>query len=117
MTEFTMTELEELESIYCELYKDVYGIKARWYRAESIEQARADLDRLQAEGERVWEAERQQEAANSVRFEQRIADTIKMGAGTRADALRWIHEAEGSDGDDEYLCHLVGLPYGYFRKV
>jgi hypothetical protein len=31
-------------------------------------------------------------------------------------ALRWIHEAEGSDGDEEYLCFLVGLPYGYFRQ-
>jgi hypothetical protein len=30
--------------------------------------------------------------------------------------MRWIHEAEGSNGDDEYLCYLVGLPYGYFRK-
>jgi len=32
-------------------------------------------------------------------------------------ALRWIHEAEGSNGDEEYLCHLIGLPYGYFRSV
>ena len=31
-------------------------------------------------------------------------------------ALRWIHEAEGSNGDDEYLCFLVGLPYRYFAK-
>jgi len=30
-------------------------------------------------------------------------------------ALRWIHEAEGSNGDDEFLCYLMGLPYRYFK--
>ncbi len=44
-----LTELEELESIYCDMHKDVYGVKARWYKAESVEQARADLDRLSKE--------------------------------------------------------------------
>ena len=39
------------------------------------------------------------------------------GARTREQALRWIHEAEGTQGDDEYLCFTVGLPYGYFRKA
>jgi hypothetical protein len=41
---------------------------------------------------------------------------IGCGAKDRAMALRWIHEAEGSNGDDEYLCYLVGLPYRYFVK-
>jgi hypothetical protein len=31
-------------------------------------------------------------------------------------ALRWIHEAEGSDGDDEYLCFRSGVPYGYIKS-
>jgi hypothetical protein len=41
---------------------------------------------------------------------------IDTSAWTREMALRWIHEAEGSNGDDEYLCYLIGLPYGYFRR-
>jgi hypothetical protein len=36
------------------------------------------------------------------------------GAKDREMAMRWIHEAEGSNGDDEYLCFLLGLPYRYF---
>jgi hypothetical protein len=50
-------------------------------------------------------------------FEARIETLIGAGAKDRATALRWIHEAEGSHGDDEYLCYLVGLPYQYFRKA
>jgi hypothetical protein len=42
---------------------------------------------------------------------------MMAGAKTREQALRWVHEAEGSNGDDEYLCYLLGLPYGYFRRA
>jgi hypothetical protein len=50
-------------------------------------------------------------------FEMRLQGLLMSGAKDRDMALRWIHEAEGSNGDDDYLCYLVGLPYGYFRKV
>jgi hypothetical protein len=45
----------------------------------------------------------------------RMQNLLMSGAKTREMALRWVHEAEGSNGDDEYLCFLVGLPYGYFK--
>lgn len=115
--EVQMTELEELESIYSDLHKDVYGVKARWYRAESVEQARKDLERLQAAGEEVWAQERACQDLASQRFEQRVLDTIQSGAKDRETALRWIHQAENTDGDEEYLCYQVGLPYGYFKKT
>jgi len=47
-------------------------------------------------------------------FEMRVQTVIACGARDRAMALRWIHEAEGSNGDSEFLCYLVGLPYRYF---
>lgn len=116
MEQHQMTELEELEQMYCELHKDVYGVKARWYKAESIEQARKDLDSLQAAGEVVWAEERKAQEAAVARFEQRVTATIQSGAKDRETALRWIHQAEDTQGDDEYLCYNLGLPYGYFRK-
>jgi len=111
-----LTELEELEQIYCEMHKDVYGVKARWYRAESVEQARADLARLEEAWEEVAKRERAEQEAAAVRFEKRVAETIALGAGDRATALRWIHDAEGTNGDPEYLCYVVGVPYGYFKN-
>jgi hypothetical protein len=39
------------------------------------------------------------------------------GAKDRATAMRWIHEAEDTQGDDDYLAYTLGLPYQYFRKV
>jgi len=112
-----MTRIEELESAYCDLHKDVHGIKARWIHFNSEEEGRAALDRLQAEGEIVWARERAQQERAAVAFEQRILDTIALGAWTRDNAIRWIHDAEGSDGDDDYLCYLLGLKYGYKLRI
>jgi hypothetical protein len=73
------------------------------------------MDHLQQVIERS-EAQRlvNEDAAIQV-FEARIGKIIALGARDRAMALRWIHEAEGSDGDDEYLCYRVGVPYGYIK--
>lgn len=111
-----MTELQELESIYCELHKDVYGVKARWYRATSVEAARRDLDILEAAGKIIWEREQQHRNEADAAFEARVATVIESGAGDRATALRWIHQAEDTNDDDEYLCFKLGMNYGYLKK-
>jgi hypothetical protein len=56
------------------------------------------------------------EAKAIVAFEDRVGILLGMGADDREQALLWIHQAEGSNGDDEYLCFLLGLPYRYFVK-
>ncbi len=110
------TELQELQGIYCELYKDVHGIKARWYRAESVEQARKDIAGLDRELLVVLSEEDAAHGHAATNFETRVKNTIDSGARDRETALRWIHEAEGTNGDDEFLCYQLGLKYGYFKK-
>ncbi len=106
------TELQELETIYCEMYKDVYGVKARWYKADSIEQARLDIDNLQATLVVVMEEEAAQK-------QEAIKAFVALAAtyGGIDNAKRYQHQAYGTDGDDEYLCYHLGLPYGYFNKT
>ena len=108
-----MTELEELENIFCEMHKDVYGMKARWYRADSVEKARADIARLQVELDAQIEADRRAQQAAIKAFEE-LAASLGHDIET---AKRWQHQAYGTEGDDEYLAYRLGLPYGYFRKV
>ena len=106
-----MTELEELENIYCEMHKDVYGVKARWYRAESVEQARKDLARL----EESLKAEMERQAAAE---QEAIAAFMKLAAAYGFDnAKRYQHDAYDTQGDDEYLCYHLGLPYGFFKEA
>lgn len=107
-----MSEKEQLECTYCEMHKDVYGVKARWYHAETVEQARADVAALSLalEAEMASQAKAQQAAIAA--FEE-----LAKSYGGIETAKRWQHQAYNTDGDDEYLCYHLGLPYGYFRKT
>lgn len=107
-----LSELEQLESTYCDMHKDVFGVKARWYKAESVEKARADLDWLSAQLDIQMEQDRQAQAEAIKAFEELAASY----GGDIATAKRWQHDAFNTQGDDEFLEYHLGLPYGYFKK-
>ena len=112
-----MTTLEQMACQYWDMYKDAHGIRPRGIDTSSWteEDFLKEFEYLGQVIDREEELRKESEAAAVVRFEARVASIMEMGARDRAMALRWIHEAEGSDGDDEYLCYCVGLPYGYFK--
>jgi hypothetical protein len=124
MSEFTFksweeyTPLEQAAMTYWDMYKDAYNFRPRGVDTSTwtLADFQKEFETLQFIINRNEAQRRQEEAEAVVRFEARVASIIELGAKDRAMALRWIHEAEGSDGDDEYLCYLVGVPYGYFRQ-
>ena len=113
-----MTTLEQYACQYWDMYKDAYGVRPRgidtstWTEAD-FEREFVQLSVTIAEEDRQRK-ESEEKAAHD--FEMRVLGLLQTGAKDREMALRWIHEAEGSNGDDEYLCYLVGLPYRYFIK-
>ena len=114
-----MSVLEQMQCQYWDMYKDAYGVRPRGIDTSTwTEYAfQVEFEHLVIEIEKN-EAQRQiNESEAAVRFEAQIDSLISAGAVSREAALKWIHEAEGSNGDDEYLCFLLGLPYGYFRKT
>jgi hypothetical protein len=114
-----LTTLEQYSSIYWDMYKDAFGIRPRgidtsaWTEADFLAEFK-ELGEIIDREEKVRVAA-QQNAVFS--FEKRVNALILSGARDRATAMRWIHEAEDTQGDDEYLCYTLGLPYMYFRKV
>jgi hypothetical protein len=114
-----LTTLEQYSSIYWDMYKDAFGIRPRgidtsaWTEADFLAEFK-ELSEVIDREEKVRVAA-QENAMFS--FEKRVDDLIFSGAKDRATAMRWVHEAEGTMGDDEYLCYTLGLPYMYFRKV
>ena len=113
-----MSVVEQYACQYWDMYKDAYGVRPRgidtstWSEAD-FEAEFVSLSKV-IEAENKARLESEERAAHD--FEMRMLSLLQSGAKDREMALRWIHEAEGSNGDDEYLCFLVGLPYGYFRK-
>ena len=114
-----LSELEQAQATYWDMYKDAYGVRPRGidtstWTLETFLKEFAYLGRV-IEREEISRKEAETEA--TVVFEQRIYTLIHAGAKDRATAIRWIHEAEDTNGDDDYLAWTLGLPYQYFRKV
>ena len=113
-----MSTVEQYACQFWDMYKDAYGVRPRgidtstWTEAD-FEAEFVSLSKV-IEQENTARLESEERAAHD--FEMRVLGLLQSGAKDREMALRWIHEAEGSNGDDEYLCYLVGLSYGYFRK-
>jgi hypothetical protein len=111
------TPLEQAAMTYWDMYKDAYNFRPRSVdtSAWTLADFRKEFETLQFIINRNEAQRIEDEAAAVTRFEARIASIIQLGAKDRAMALRWIHEAEDTGGDDEYLCYTVGIPYGYFK--
>ena len=113
-----MTVLEQYACTYWDMYKDAYGVRPRGIDTSSWSESDFEREFFQLSVTIAEEDRQRKEAEEKAAhdFEMRILSLQMTGATDRDMALRWVHEAEGSDGDDEYLCFLVGLPYGYFRR-
>jgi len=113
-----MTVLEQYACTYWDMYKDAYGVRPRGIDTSAWDEATFEAEFVQLA--RVIDEENKLRVAAEAKaahdFEIRMLDLLMSGAKDREMAMRWIHEAESSDGDDEYLCYLLGLPYRYFVK-
>ena len=120
MNEFTswedMSTLEQYACQYWDMHKDAYGVRPRGIDTSSWTEAdfEAEFVILAKTIDANYKEQLAQEAVAQHDFEMRMLSLLQTGAKDREMALRWIHEAEGSNGDDEYLCFLLGLPYRYF---
>jgi hypothetical protein len=114
-----MSVVEQYACQYWDMYKDAYGVRPRGIDTSSWTEADFEAEFVSLskviEREEIARKEREERAAHD--FEMRMLGLLQSGAKDREMALRWVHEAEGSNGDDEYLCYLVGLSYGYFKET
>ena len=123
MSEFTtweqMSDLEQAQSIFWDMYKDAHGIRPRGIDTSTWTLADFHLEFASLQEVIVREQANRQVAEKEAiaKFEQHVTNTICMGARDRETALRWIMDASNANGDWEYLCYDLGLPYHYFRKA
>jgi hypothetical protein len=113
-----MSQLEQAQCIFWDMYKDAHGVRPRGIdtSAWTLEQFEEEFEYLQKTINANFEQEQAQQAEAVKKFEQHVINTICMGARDRETALRWIMDASTADGDWEYFCYLNGLPYNYFKK-
>jgi len=114
-----MSTLEQYSCQFWDMYKDAYGVRPRGIDTSSWTETEfeAEFVSLSKTIDANYQEQLKAEELAMIAFEMRVQELMTSGAKSYEMALRWVHEAEGSGGDDEYLCFLVGLPYGYFRRA
>ena len=113
-----MSTLEQYACQFWDMYKDAYGVRPRGIDTSSWTEAQfeAEFVSLSKTIESNYKDQLASEAKAIERFEAQVESFIQSGAKDRETAIRWFHEAEQTNGDEEYLCFCLGLPYGYFAK-
>ena len=114
-----LSDLEQAQSTFWDMYKDAHNFRPRHidtstWTLKDFEQAFADLGEIMKANEIEQKIE---EAMAIEKFERRVAEMINIGAKDYDMAMRWMHEAEDTQGDNDYLAWTLGLPYQYFRKA
>ena len=113
-----ISELDQARSEYSDFYKEAFGFRPRWdYSAMTLADFDHEFEYLAQECKRNEELRAKAEAEAAVRLEQRILSLLESGAKSRAMALRWLDEAEGTNGDVDYLCFCLGVDYGYIKQA
>ncbi len=112
MSKLNFTELEIAHGTYSDLHKDARHSVADWTLAD-FEAVFEQLSKVCAENAA---ADKIAEEESIAEFEERLQTIISMGATSRERAILWVADSENVDGDMEYLCYKLGLPYGYFTK-
>lgn len=113
-----MTDLEQAQCTYWDMYKDAHG-----HRPRGVDTSTWTLADFEAEfaslATAIEQAEVERKAAEAeaiVAFEDRVLNLMHTGT-CRERVIAWLMDAEGANGDVDYFCFCVGLPYGYFRKA
>ena len=114
-----LTQLEQAQATFWDMYKDAYGFRPRGVDTSTwtLEQFDAEFEGLSVAIDAAEQERKTAEAKATDAFERRVAELISTGARDYGMAMRWIHEAEETNGDDDYLAWTLGLPYQYFRKA
>ena len=104
-----------LETDVYEMHKQAFGVKGRHYNFSEMsdDDLKKELDMLCEVAKTVRETEKKYEEAAYQTFLKRITESMKLGAETKEDAIKWILQAEDleNEKDTSYICYKLGLNY------
>ena len=90
-----MIDRQALEIFIYEGYKDAFGVKGRHYNFDAMtdEALVQEAEWIEREMAFAFDAEEKAAALAVEQFKLRVAGTIRLGAGDRKTALRWMFSA------------------------
>lgn len=115
------------ENIVADLHKDARGYRPRelWWGmwSEASEDEKQSIwDSLCDELSEEIDRERKAQEKSITDLQERIQETISLGAGDEVTAIKWIMEAENFSEYDlmygpSYFCYHFGIPYSSENNI
>jgi SpoVK/Ycf46/Vps4 family AAA+-type ATPase len=81
-----------------------------------LEELEAKVDSVTRAAEQAYQEEKIRMAEREVHVNKEI-DRLMFMAGTLEDVIRWLHQAEETEGDESYLEYKLGVNYGFFARL
>ena len=112
-TEISQRDL--LLSEYSDTYKEIY-----WHRPSLAGMDELTLDELQSMVDGLYQQAAEsyrQERRREIKREEEVLKTLARlspMAGGMSNAIRWLHQSEGTNGDEGMLEWSLGVGYGFF---
>jgi len=114
MSNFIMTERDELLQIISDMNKDINGVRPSLapFNSMSETELKAEVERLQPLVDEAVAHEQMIDAVCITRFNDEVATFIQQGAANRSTAIRWMLQAQGYDEtpeDADFICYNNGI--------
>ena len=114
MSNFIMTERDELLQIISNMGKDINGVRPSLapFNSMSETELKAEIERLQPLVDEAVAHEQMIDAVCITRFNDEVATFIQQGAANRSTAIRWMLQAQGYDEtpeDADFICYNNGI--------
>src|SRR6056300_957993 len=109
MSNFIMTERDELLQIISDMNKDINGVRLSLapFNSMSETELKAEIERLQPLVDEAVAHEQMIDAVCITRFNDEVATFIQQGAANRSTAIRWMLQAQGyaeTPEDADFIC-------------
>ena len=100
-----MSELEQAQCTYWDIYKDAYGVRPRGVDTSTwtLADFDAEFKLLSTIIEQENTARKDAEALAIAKFEDTVTNLMHTGTN-RERVIAWLMDAEGANGDFEYFC-------------
>jgi hypothetical protein len=109
-----LTQLEQLDCIYWDVYKEAHGIRPRWIDTSTwtVEQFEREIQELSDIADRANAQRNADELAEFENVKARIHQLQEIHGFDWNQAVNWIDQEMGTNGDISFLEFELGIPYG-----
>lgn len=110
------------ENLFSDLHKDAYGFRPSqsfwgFLAAANADQKQAVWNDLLNALDSTIALKKQEQDRAIERFERLVAELVNCGAKDFEMAIKWLHESNETNGDDDYLEFCLNLPFGHIARA